>query len=99
MAHQASKWIKQPLCIKKFPGTGGNVVNAQMRCPIAVYVVIAIPKKKIHLNASLYSRLWMLPASVFEKTGISRTLRADVSEINTPAAVKSLILLDLLFSI
>ncbi len=51
------KWIKQHLRIKKFLGTSDNTVKTQIWCAVATYVLIAIVKKKLHLNASLYTLL------------------------------------------
>ena len=78
------KWIKQHLRIKKFLGTSENAVKTQIWCAVSTYVLIAIVKKELHLNASLYTCLQILSVSVFEKTEISRALQADDSAINLP---------------
>ena len=73
------KWIKQHLRIKKFLGTSENAVKSQgggdlaqyVWCAIATYVLIAIVKKELQLDASLYTCLQILSVSVFEKTHIS----------------------------
>jgi hypothetical protein len=49
------KWIKQHLRIKKFLGTSENAVKTQIWCAVSTYVLIAIVKKQLHLNASLYT--------------------------------------------
>ena len=70
------KWIKQHLRIKKFLGTSENAVKSQVWCAIASYVLIAIVKKELQLDASLYTCLQILSVSVFEKTHISCALQA-----------------------
>lgn len=69
------KWIKQHLRIKKFIGTSENAVKTQIWCAVATYVLIAIVKKELHLDASLYTCLQILSVSVFEKTEISCALQ------------------------
>lgn len=71
------KWIKQHLRIKRFLGTSENAVKAQIWCAVSTYVLIAIVKKELHLNASLYTLLQILSVSVFEKTHISCALQPD----------------------
>src|ERR1035437_5784567 len=71
------KWIKQHLRIKKFLGTSQNAVKTQIWCAVSTYVLIAIVKKELHLDASLYTLLQILSVSVFEKTEISCALRLD----------------------
>ena len=61
------KWIKQHLRIKAFYGTMENAVKTQIWISIAVYVLVAIIKKKLHLKASLYTMLQILSVSLFEK--------------------------------
>ena len=51
------KWIKQHLRIKRFLGTSENAVKTQIWCAVATYVLIAIVKKELHLDASLYLSL------------------------------------------
>jgi IS4 transposase len=71
------KWIKQHLRIKKFLGTSQNAVKTQIWCAVSTYVLIAIVKKELHLEASLYTLLQILSVSVFEKTQISCALQPD----------------------
>jgi hypothetical protein len=66
------KWIKQHLRIKKFLGTSENAVKTQIWCAVATYVLIAIVKKELQLNASLYTLLQILSVSVFEKTPLNK---------------------------
>ena len=69
------KWIKQHLRIKKFLGTSENAVKTQIWCAVSTYVLIAIVKKELQLNASLYTLLQILSVSVFEKAEISWALQ------------------------
>jgi hypothetical protein len=71
------KWIKQHLRIKRFLGTSENAVKTQIWCAVSTYVLIAIVKKELQLDASLYTLLQILSVSVFEKTPILSTFRPD----------------------
>ncbi len=71
------KWIKQHLRIKKFLGTSENAVKTQIWCAVSTYVLIAIIKKELKLEASLYTLLQILSISVFEKSLISQALRPE----------------------
>lgn len=64
------KWIKQHLRIKSFFGTSQNAVKTQVWIAISVYILIAIIKKQLNLNMTLYTFLQILSVSVFEKTPI-----------------------------
>jgi Domain of unknown function (DUF4372)/Transposase DDE domain len=66
------KWIKQHLRIKRFIGNSENAVKTQIWCAVSTYVLIAIVKKELQLDASLYSLLQILSVSVFEKTLLSQ---------------------------
>jgi hypothetical protein len=68
------KWIKQHLRIKAFYGTTENAVKTQIWIAIAVYVLVAIVKKHLHLNLSLYTILQILSVTLFEKTPILEAL-------------------------
>ena len=61
------KWIKQHLRIKQFYGTSENAVKTQIWCAVCVYVLVAIVKKEMHIDASLYTLLQILSVTVFEK--------------------------------
>ena len=61
------KWIKQHLRIKRFIGNSENAVKTQVWCAVTTYVLIAIVKKELQLDASLYTLLQILSVSVFEK--------------------------------
>jgi len=71
------KWIKQHLRIKKFLGNSENAVKTQIWCAVSTYVLIAIVKKQLQLDASLYTFLQILSVSVFEKTEVSCAFQAD----------------------
>jgi hypothetical protein len=68
------KWIKQHLRIKAFYGTSENAVKTQIWIAIAVYVLVAIVKKRLHLDASLYTMLQILSLSLFEKIPLAQAL-------------------------
>jgi hypothetical protein len=68
------KWIKQHLRIQAFYGTSENAVKTQIWIAIAVYVLIAIIRKRLHLPHSLYTLLQILSISLFEKTPILQVL-------------------------
>jgi Domain of unknown function (DUF4372)/Transposase DDE domain len=89
------KWIKQHLRIKKFLGTSENAVKTQVWCAVATYVLIAIVKKELQLDASLYTCLQILSVSVFEKTQLSCALQPDESRLEPPDDANQLILFDI----
>ena len=62
------KWIKQHLRIKAFYGTSENAVKTQIWIAITIYVLVAIAKKRLNLEVSLYTMLQILSVSLFEKT-------------------------------
>jgi hypothetical protein len=66
------KWIKQNLRIKQFYGTSENAVKTQIWIAVSVYVLIAIIKKRLNLDASLYTLLQILSVSIFEKTQLQQ---------------------------
>jgi len=75
------RWIKQHLRIKAFYGTSENAVRTQVWTAIAVYVLVAIVKKKLHIELSLHSILQILSVSLFDKTPILEALsRSDADE-------------------
>ena len=86
------KWIKQHLRVKKFLGNSENAVKTQVWCAVATYVLIAIVKKELQLDASLYTCLQILSVSVFEKTQISCALQPDQSRTELPTDDNQLIL-------
>ncbi|OGX41960.1 MAG: transposase [Omnitrophica WOR_2 bacterium RIFCSPLOWO2_12_FULL_50_9] len=68
------KWIKQHLRIKAFFGTSENAVKTQVWIAVSVYVLIAIIKKRLTLEPSLYTILQILSVTMFEKTLLSQAL-------------------------
>jgi hypothetical protein len=77
------KWIKQHLRIKAFFGTSDNAVKTQIWIAVSVYVLIAIIKKRLNINLSLYTILQILSITIFEKTPILQALQANQYTINT----------------
>lgn len=75
------KWIKQHLRIKAFFGTSENAVKTQVWIAIAVYVLVAVVKKRLTLDASLHTILQILSLTLFEKTPLDQLLaRIDPEE-------------------
>jgi hypothetical protein len=70
------KWIKQHLRIKSFFGTSDNAVRTQIWIAIGIYVLVAILKKRLHLQPSLYSILQVLGLTLFERIPIKTALSA-----------------------
>jgi IS4 transposase len=68
------KWIKQHLRIKAFYGTSENAVKTQIWTAIAVYVLVAIIRNQLHLEASLSTILQILSVSLFEKIPLGEAL-------------------------
>ena len=71
------KWIKQHLRIKRFYGTSENAVKTQIWIAVAIYVLVAIVKKRLALDASLYTLLQILSLTIFEKIPIKQALSLD----------------------
>ena len=69
------KWIKQHLRIKRFYGTTENAVKSQIWIAVSVYVLVAIIKKRLNLDASLYTLLQILSVTLFEKMPIQQALQ------------------------
>ena len=74
------KWIKQHLRIKAFYGTSENAVKTQIWIAVAVYVLVAIVKKRLQLEQSLYTILQILSVTCFEKTSIYQILTESARE-------------------
>ena len=68
------KWIKQHLRIKAFYGTTENAVKTQIWIAVSVYVLVAIIKKRLRLEASLYTILQILSVTIFERTPLLQVL-------------------------
>ena len=69
------KWIKQHLRIKSFFGTSKNAVKTQIWIAISVYVLVAIIKKRLNIQHSLYAILQVLSVTAFEKTPLTQVLK------------------------
>ena len=68
------KWIKQHLRIKKFYGTSENAVKVQIWTAVSVYVLVAIIKKRLNPDASLYTLLQVFSVTLFEKIPLNKDL-------------------------
>ena len=68
------KWIKQHLHIKAFYGTSENAVKTQIWTAISVYVLVAIVRKRLQCELSLYTVLQILSVSLFEKVSLPQLL-------------------------
>ena len=88
------KWIKQHLRIKRFLGTSENAVKTQIWCAVSTYVLIAIIRTELHLDASLYTLLQILSVSVFEKTQLSCALQPDTTRTILPPTTNQLMSFD-----
>jgi Domain of unknown function (DUF4372)/Transposase DDE domain len=75
------KWIKQHLRIKSFFGTSENAVKTQVWIAVSVYVLVAIVKKRLGLDASLYEILQILSLTMFETTPLDQLLRVNLSGV------------------
>jgi hypothetical protein len=77
------KWIKQHLRIKTFYGTSENAVKTQIWIAVSVYVLVAIVKKRLGLEASLYRLMQLLSVTIFEKMPLLTALTADDAKSDT----------------
>jgi IS4 transposase len=71
------KWIKQHLRIKQFFGTSENAVKTQIWFAVSVYVLVAIVRKKLNLNVSLYTLLQVLSVTLFENLPLQQAFPGD----------------------
>ena len=76
------KWIKQHLRIKHFLGNSENAVKTQVWCAVSTYVLIAIVKKELQLDASLYTLLQILSVNIFEKMPLQQALTENAPPSN-----------------
>jgi hypothetical protein len=88
------KWIKQHLRIKRFLGTSENAVKTQIWAAISTYVLIAIVKKELGIEASLYTFLQILSVSIFEKTPILCALGESLDTTENGTSANQMILFD-----
>jgi IS4 transposase len=89
------KWIKQHLRIKAFYGTSENAVKSQIWIAVSVYVLVAIIKKRLKIEQSLYTILQILSASIFEKMPIYQALTNTFYEKEITTYYKQLSLFDI----
>ena len=68
------KWIKQNLRIKSFYGTSENAVKTQIWIAVSVYLMVAIIRKRLKIEASLYTILQIFSVSIFERTELNQLL-------------------------
>jgi hypothetical protein len=78
------KWIKQHLRIQRFYGTSENAVKTQIWIAITVYVLVAIVKKRLNTEVSLYTILQILSLTLFEKTSLDQLLKNMEMPMTTP---------------
>ena len=88
------KWIKQHLRIKAFYGTSSNAVKAQVWIAISTYLLVAIVKKRLRIDLSLYTILQILSLSLFEKIAISEAFAQGNRKTETHACHNQLLLFD-----
>jgi hypothetical protein len=89
------KWIKQHLRIKAFYGTSDNAVKTQVWIAISVYVLIAIVRKELRVERSLYEILQILSVTLFEKTPLFQALTTTNSPNSETTSPNQLTLFDL----
>lgn len=88
------RWLKQHLRIKSFYGTSPNAVRTQLWVAVSVYALVAIAKKLLHSEATLYEILQILSVSAFEKTPLVQLFQAIHSQNETPMVHNQLSLFD-----
>jgi hypothetical protein len=88
------KWIKQHLRIKAFYGTSENAVKTQIWIAVSVYVLVAIARKRLGLEVSLYQILQILSVTIFEKVPILQAFEALDSQSELLDSSNQLILFD-----
>jgi Domain of unknown function (DUF4372)/Transposase DDE domain len=86
------KWIKQHLRIKAFYGTSENAVKTQIWIAVSAYVLVAIARKRLELDATLYQILQVLSVTLFEKTSILQALQTFDLKANLLKDANQLIL-------
>ncbi len=89
------KWIKQHLRIKAFFGTSENAVKTQIWIAVSIYVMVAIIKKQLNLELSLYTILQILSVTLFEKVSILQVLMNSDCKIETDGLHNQLNLFEL----
>ena len=89
------RWIKMHLRIKAFYGTSENAVKTQIWIAVSVYVLVAIVRKRLGIEGTLYQILQILSLTLFEKTPILQALQTSNSENDLGDLSNQLILFDL----
>ena len=89
------RWIKQNLRIKSFYGTSENAVRTQIWVAMAVYVLVAVVKKKVGMEMSLYSFLQILSVTAFEKIPLNQLVTETDDQETRNAATNQLRLFNL----
>jgi len=84
------KWIKQHLRIKAFYGLSENAVKTQIWTAIAVYVLVAIVRKRLGLNSELHTILQILSVSLFEKVPLMQVLTQIAPQSEAPDVANQL---------
>jgi len=88
------KWIKQHLRIKSFYGTSENAVKTQIWIAVSIYVLVAIVRKRLALERSLYQILQILSITILEKVPILQAFEAFDSQLDLLDNSNQLILFD-----
>jgi len=88
------KWIKQHLRIKSFFGTSANAVKTQVWIAISVYVLVAIIKKRLKLEASLYTILQILSVTIFERMPLNQIVTKNYCKMENCDMANQLNLFD-----
>lgn len=89
------KWIKQHLQIKRFWGESENSVKTQVWIAVCTYLMVAIVKKELKIERSLYEILQIISVSVFDKSQLNQLLNESWLQISAESDSKELILFDL----
>lgn len=84
------KWLKQHLRIKAFYGTSANAVKTQIWITVSAYLLMAITKKRLKLNCSLYTFLNIVEVAIFEKKPIFQLVSDALKQDSPPPASKQL---------
>jgi len=88
------RWIKQHLRIKAFYGTSENAVKTQIWIAVSVYVLVAIVRKRLGVDVSLYQLLQIFSVALFEKTPILQALQQIDAQDDSPYSQNQMILFD-----
>jgi transposase len=88
------KWVKQHLRIKAFYDTSENAVKTQIWIAVSIYVLVAIARKRLGVESSLYQSLQVLSVTLFEKEPIRRALQRYDMEANLLENANQLILVN-----